>query len=473
VCTPRENTVTKRILAAVLALTAALLVAAVVPLALKATQHDQQSYVYAAEADAHSLAAIAVENIGDNITDPRFQSALHNYYRQGDELLLATPSLVKVTGHGTLLVGWRELAAKTIAVGTSNTLVTRTRVVVTEPVWDDNGRSDNPIGVVVLERPTAQLNDSTSGLWLYVGVLATIAMLAAAAIAVTFARWVSKPLVTMDAAARKLADGDLAVRAVTGSGPPELRRMAASFNMMAGRLETLVHGHRAVLADVSHQLRTPLAALRLRIDLLAADAGPTAQAELIGAQEEIARLSRLVDGLLATARAESVTEQRVVINLLPTVAERVAAWQPVADGSGVKLVTEPSGDGADGVPGLQVAVGAGHIEQILDNLLANAIEALPEGGRVTVSVSAAESGAQLIVADDGPGMSLEERARAFLRFFTGSSSGTGLGLAIVHRLVTSNGGAARLSETSGGGLTVTLEFPAPHEGTNTQTWASP
>ena len=247
-----------------------------------------------------------------------------------------------VTGRGKPPVDWRSLAAKTIKAGSTNTLVTKTRVVVAEPVWDDNGHNDSPVGVVVLERPTAQLNDNTSGLWLYVGLLAAIAMLAAAAIAVTFAQWVGKPLVTMDAAARKLADGDLSVRAASGSGPPELRRMAATFNMMAGRLETLVHGHRAMLADVSHQLRTPLAALRLRIDLLAVDAGPTAQAGFAGAQEEIARLSRLVDGLLATARAESVTEQRIVINLLPTVAERVAAWQPVAAGSGVKLVTDPS-----------------------------------------------------------------------------------------------------------------------------------
>jgi signal transduction histidine kinase len=449
--------VTGRILAALLALTATLLVAAVVPLALKATQHDEESYSYAAEAEAHSLAAFAVENIDDNITDSRFQAAMRSYYRQGDELLLATPGLVRVTGRGTPPVAWRALARKTIAGGESNSLVTKTRVVIAEPVW---GHTASPIGVLILERPTARLNDSTGGLWLYVGVLAAIAMLAAAAIAITFARWVSKPLVTMDAAARKLAHGDLAVRAATGYGPPELRRMAASFNMMAGRLETLVHGHRAMLADVSHQLRTPLAALRLRIDLLATDAGPTAQAELAGAQEEIARLSRLVDGLLATARAESVTEQRVVINLLPTVAERVAAWQPVADGSGVKLVTEPSGNAAELMPGPQVAVGTGHIEQILDNLLANAIEALPQGGRVTVSVSAAEAGAQLVVADDGPGMPPAERARAFLRFFTARSNGTGLGLAIVHRLVTSNGGAARLSETPGGGLTVALEFPA-------------
>jgi signal transduction histidine kinase len=445
----------RRILAALLALTAALLIAAVVPLAVKATQHDQQSYVYATEATAHSLAAIADENLGYNNADPRFQSAMRPYRNQGDEIVVARPNLSVVTGKGTPDVGWQQLAAKAIDTTTPQTQVTKTRVVVAELIWADT--NDSPVGVVVLERPTTALDDSTGSLWLYVALLAAIAMLAAAAIAITFARWVSKPLVTMDSAARKLADGDLSVRAGAGSGPPELRRMAASFNMMAGRLETLVHGHRAMLADVSHQLRTPLAALRLRIDLLAVDAGPSAQAELAGAQEEIARLSRLVDGLLATARAESVTEQRVIINVFPTVTERAAAWQPVADGAGVKLVVDPPGPAGSGP---QVALGAGHLEQVLDNLLANAIEALGDGGHVTVTVRGTEAGTELVVADNGPGMSAEERSRAFLRFTTASQNGTGLGLAIVHRLVTSNGGTARLSETPGGGLTVTLEFPA-------------
>lgn len=447
---------TKRILAALLALTATILIAAVVPLAVKATQHDQESYVSATEATAHSLAAVADENLSENKVDAHFQAAMRPYRNQGDEIVIATPTLSVVTGTGTPLVGWQALATKAIDTTTPQTQVTKTRVVVTELIWADNFHSDNPIGVVVLERPTTALDDSTGSLWLYVALLATVAMLAAAAIAITFARWVSKPLVTMDSAARQLADGDLSVRAVPGSGPPELRRMAASFNMMAGRLETLVHGHRAMLADVSHQLRTPLAALRLRIDLLAVDASAGAQAELAGAQEEIARLSRLVDGLLATARAESVTEQRVIINVLPTVTERVAAWQPVADGAAVKLLVESEGQDASG---LQVALGAGHLEQVLDNVLANAIEALGEGGQVTVTVHGTDAGTELVVADDGPGMSAEERSRAFLRFSTASQNGTGLGLAIVHRLVTSNGGTARLSETPGGGLTVTLEFP--------------
>jgi signal transduction histidine kinase len=292
-------------------------------------------------------------------------------------------------------------------------------------------------------------------------------MAAAALIAVYFARWVSRPLGQLDMAARQIADGELSVRARTGSGPPELRRMAATFNMMAGRLETLVHGHRAMLADVSHQLRTPLTALRLRLDLLAADSPPADADELAGAQEEIARLSRLVDGLLATARAESVTEQLENIDVVAAVTERVAAWQPVADGHDVKLVV-----GAADMPGGNrplVALGAGHLEQILDNLFDNAITAIGDhGGSVTVSVAESAKGTTLTVADDGPGMTQQERSRAFLRFASGSVNGTGLGLAIVHRLVTSNGGTIRLEDTPGGGLTVVLTFPgtALYEGTN-------
>jgi signal transduction histidine kinase len=237
--------------------------------------------------------------------------------------------------------------------------------------------------------------------------------------------------------------------------------------MMAGRLEALVHGHRAMLADASHQLRTPLTALRLRLDLLATDASPATAAELAGAQEEIARLSRLVDGLLATARAEAMTEQLETIDVLEAITERVAAWQPVADGHDVKLIAEVSGGsgGAAGRP--MVALGAGHLEQILDNLIDNAIDALtapdagPVGGSIRTSATATDTGTLLTVADDGPGMTAQERSRAFLRYTTGSQNGTGLGLAIVHRLVTANGGAIRLADTAGGGLTVEIELPSP------------
>jgi signal transduction histidine kinase len=458
--------VTRRIVLALVALTATVLIAAVLPLAFNATAHERDAFINDAAATARSVAVLAEARLGDHAADPALSAALVAAAREHDELLVLDKSGNVVVSQGVPRDAWRQLAAETTDRGAPTTELTKDRVIAVEIVWDDGKFNGTPVGTVVLERPIGALNRNVEGLWLYLALVAGGAMAAAVAIAIYFARWVSKPLARLDTAARQIADGELSVRAVTRSGPPEVRRMAATFNMMAGRLETLVHGHRAMLADASHQLRTPLTALRLRLDLLAADSAPTAADELAGAQEEIARLSRLVDGLLATARAESVAERVVPVNLIPAVAERVASWQPVADAHGVKLVTGSLGDGDDRP---RVALGVGHLEQILDNLLDNAIEALGDhGGTVTVSVARSGAGATVTIADDGPGMTPQERSRAFLRFHTGSQNGTGLGLAIVQRLVTSNGGTVRLEDTPGGGLTVEVEFPgtALYEGKN-------
>jgi signal transduction histidine kinase len=460
--------VTRRIVLALLALTATVLVAAVVPLALKAAAHEREAFADDAASAARSVAAIAAARISGHAPNPALSAALLSAARQHDELLVVDSAGRVVDSRGVPRDAWNGLAAEAAERGGPTTEMTKDRVIAVAPVWNNAKLNRTPIGTVVLERPTAMLNQNITDLWLYLVLLGGAAMAAAAAIAVYFARWVGKPLARLDAAAGQIADGELTVRAKTGSGPPELRRTAATFNMMAGRLETLVHGHRAMLADVSHQLRTPLTALRLRLDLLAADSGPTTAAELAGAQEEVARLSRLVDGLLATARAESVTEQLETIDVVAAVGERVAAWQPVADGHDVKIVVETAAlpdagkeakEGRDADRPL-IALGAGHLEQILDNLLDNAIDAIGDkGGSVRVSVADSPSGTTLTVADDGPGMTPQERSRAFLRFTSGSQSGTGLGLAIVHRLVTSNGGTIRLADTPGGGLTVVIEFP--------------
>jgi signal transduction histidine kinase len=447
---------TRRVAAALLVLTLALLVAAVVPLALGAIAHERDSFVEDTARTAASIAGIAEQRLGDGVAeDPALSAALVTAARQGDELLLLNSHGVVVVRQGTPRDAvWRQLAAQSTLQNEPTTQLTTDRVVAVQTVWDDGKLSGTAIGTLVLERPTGPLNQNIANLWLYLIGLSGAAMVAAVLIAVYFARWVGRPLARLDTAARKIADGDLTVRAKTAYGPPELRRMAATFNMMAGRLEALVHGHRAMLADASHQLRTPLTALRLRLDLLAADSAPAAAAELAGAQEEIARLSRLVDGLLATARAEAVTDQLEQIDVMEAVSERVTAWQPVADGNGVKLLAE-----APPSPAPLVALGAGHLDQILDNLLDNAIDAIGgEGGIVQVSVARTETGTRLTVADDGPGMTPQERSRAFLRYTTGSQNGTGLGLAIVHRLVTANGGTIKLADTPGGGLTVEVEF---------------
>jgi signal transduction histidine kinase len=451
---------TKRVVAALLTLTLAILVAAVVPLALGAIAHARDAFISGTARTAGSVAAIAEARLDNNTKDPALSAAMLSAARQHDELLLLDRHGVVVVSQGDLQDGdWRRLVAQATQQNGPSTELTSDRAIAVQTVWGAGTLSGTAIGTVVLERPTGGLNHEIDSLELYLVGVGGTAMAAAVLIAIYFARWVGRPLARLNSAARTIADGDLSVRAKTGDGPPELRRMAATFNMMAGRLEALVHGHRAMLADASHQLRTPLTALRLRLDLLAVDSSPATAAELAGAQEEIARLSRLVDGLLATARAEAVTEQLEQIDVDSVADERVAAWHPVADAHGVKLLAEPPAAAAP-----PVALGAGHLEQILDNLLDNAIEAIGDaGGIVRVSVDKTDAGVMLTVADDGPGITPQERSRAFLRFTTGSQNGTGLGLAIVHRLVTSNGGSIRLADTPGGGLTVELEFPVGHE----------
>jgi signal transduction histidine kinase len=469
--------VTRRIALALVLLTAAVLIAAVVPLALGAIDHERDAFVQDTAGTASSIALLArgplqTDGHEDHADFAALSEAMQDAERNSDEVLVLNKGLQPVPrlSHGSPPYHiYHKLVGESANQQSPTTELTKNAVYAVATVYGSGKYAGVQIGTVVLERPTGPLNQNIANLWLYLIVLAGVALVAAVLVATYLARWVSRPLARLDTAAGKIADGDLTVRASPGYGPPELRRMAATFNMMAGRLEALVHGHRAMLADASHQLRTPLTALRLRLDLLATDASPATAAELAGAQEEIARLSRLVDGLLATARAEAMTEQLETIDVLEAVAERVAAWQPVADGHDVKLIVEVSGGSGSGGTASRpmVALGAGHLEQILDNLIDNAIDALtepdarPVGGSIRISAAATDTGTLLTVADDGPGMTAQERSRAFLRYTTGSQNGTGLGLAIVHRLVTANGGAIRLADTPGGGLTVEIELPSP------------
>ena len=480
---------TRRILLVLLTFTAAVLVGAVVPLTLDAASHDRTSFIQATAGMARTDAAIAQSRLdtlassppgstadeGDGKADPALFVLIDQIKQDGDGLLILWGSPQdnnRLVDKGMPPGNWVRLAIQASEqgqlaknAGQPVEPVTETagsRIAAAIPVF--RGGRYGLVGTVILARSTSSLDSDIVKLWVILGTIAVLAMIGAALLAFGLARWVSRPLAGLDTAAGRLADGDLAIRAVVDSGPPELRRLATTFNTMAGRLEALVHGNRAVIADVSHQLRTPLAALRLRLDLLAADPDPdpeTTGHELAGALEELARLSRLVDGLLAVARAENVVPVPAAVDVAEVARERVVAWHPVADDRGIVLEAGEGGKtGAWGARSPVLAwMGEGHLEQVLDNLIANALDALSTGGRVTVTTTAITVGARISVADNGPGMSPEDRERAFLRFTTSNPNGTGLGLAIVHRLVTSNGGTAKLTETPGGGLTAILEFP--------------
>ena len=162
-------------------------------------------------------------------------------------------------------------------------------------------------GAVRITYPASVVDDRIRHIWLLLaatgGVVLGIVFLAS----LLLARSVTWPLGELERAAAALGAGDLAVRAAVPKGPDEVTILAESFNATAARLEQLVGAQRAFVADASHQLRTPLAALRLRLENLEADVTGHAAEDLDGALAEVRRLSRLVDGLLALTRAEQST----------------------------------------------------------------------------------------------------------------------------------------------------------------------
>src|SRR5215472_2944598 len=242
---------------------------------------------------------------GDPARPAGFRARLHRL-RGGrpvpgeDGLAILSPRGATIRRAGPAIVVPAYLMGQAGRSGALVTDVAHDRVLVVVPVRS-GGRT---VGFVALFRPMERLEYVLRTFWLTLVLIAVAALAAAVLIGLGLSRWAARPLAVLDSAARKLGDGDLSARAAAADCPAEFRRLANTFNTMAGRLETLVHDNRAVIEDVSHQLRTPLAALRLRLDLLAQESSESS-AEFTGALGEVARLSRLVDGLLAVARAEN------------------------------------------------------------------------------------------------------------------------------------------------------------------------
>ena len=164
--------------------------------------------------------------------------------------------------------------------------------------------------------------------------------------------------------------GDVAARAEADAGPAQVREVATAFNEMADRVSSLLDAQSMMTADVSHQLRTPLAALRLRLDLLVDEVPDELQPEVVGMISETTRLSRLVDGLLAVAQADATVSAPQPVDVGAVCADRISSWEPLASERGIRLeLTADQRCFALATPG--------HLEQVLDNALANALDALP------------------------------------------------------------------------------------------------
>lgn len=321
--------------------------------------------------------------------------------------------------------------------------------------------SGEVFGAVRITYPAGRLDDRVRRNWISLGLLAGVVLTTVAAVGTVLARSVTRPLRDLGAAVDALAAGAFASRVPAGSGPPEVRNLAQQFNAMAARLEELVGVQRAFVADASHELRTPLTALRLRLENLRSAPSEEIHRDVEAATTEIGRLARLVDGLLALARAEGARPVREAVDVAVVAAERVEVWQALAEEQGACIELEVGGSG----PAAALAVPGG-LEQILDNLLSNALEVAPASSPITVRVLAGKATVEVHVIDRGPGLSDEERRRAFDRFWrsanAASGHGSGLGLAIVAQLAGASGGSARLDRGPNGGIDAVVILPATH-----------
>jgi signal transduction histidine kinase len=320
------------------------------------------------------------------------------------------------------------------------------------------------IGAVRISAPDRIVSDRVSSRVQGIAFVALISLAISVFVAWFFARSVAQPLTRLRTATDRLAHGELSTRADSGSGPPEVRALAGSFNSMAGRLEQLVERQRAFAGTASHQLRTPLTALRLRLEQLAEQvAGDAARTHTLDAAlAETDRLHRMIEGLLALSRAEDAAVGPVAVDVGALVRERAEHWAPLADEQQVELIsTAPRHTLAMAVPGA--------VEQIVDNLVDNALEVSPPGSQLLLSVAPGATAVELHVIDEGPGLSDEDRARAFERFWRADESspgGTGLGLAIVHQLVAAGDGTAELRAAPTGGIDAVVTFRPPTGGSD-------
>lgn len=327
-------------------------------------------------------------------------------------------------------------------------------------VWDDEGLkltvpAKTPDGAVVgairLSYPDGLITQRLWQIWGFRAALAVGVLILAAFLGLWLARRVTRPLRELNAMAGRLRDGDLTARAEE-TGPPETRTLARTLNTATETIGTLVGSQRAFIGDASHQLRTPLTALRLSLDNVADGVDdPVVREDVDMATAEVVRMSRLVNGLLALARAEADVPHPEPVQVLDVVAERFTAWRAAADERSISLVSE----GFD----IRVLATPGHLEQVLDNVLSNALEVSPDGA--TILVRTTRPGL-VEVLDAGPGLPEADRARAFDRFWRGQGltgkGGSGLGLAIVKQLVTDDGGAVSLEASSSGGLCVRIRL---------------
>lgn len=269
------------------------------------------------------------------------------------------------------------------------------------------------------------------------------------------AHGMTKPLREMASAAQRMSNGDYSVR-VTATSRDEVGDLANAFNSMAGRIADLDNERRAFVANVSHELQSPLTAVRARLENMVDGVEPIDPDAMASMLRSVDRLGRLVDQLLDLSRLESgqpLAHQQFVAR--DVVDAAVDEARLASDGALIDVTIRAAA---------HIVGDPDRIHQVVANLLDNAIRHAPNGSRVTVDVDVSAAGTSIAVTDAGPGIPDEVASRIFDRFYgapeaNGTRRGAGLGLAIARSIVDLHGGTIRAESVRPTGCRMVVQFP--------------
>lgn len=468
---------TRRIVLGAMAFTAVVLAMLELPLGLRYAEAEEYRVLVALERDAGVIADLVEDELEDpdvRIVEP----PIGDYPERSGVRVVITDAAGTVlhdsdgVALGRDFTNRPEIAAalegRRDSGRRSSETLGQDLLYVAEPVTS----SGRLLGTVRMTYTASELAARVREQWTALALNAVAVLLAAAVAAVVVARWVTGPTRGLAATITTMADGDLSVRADEDRGPPEVRDVAGRFNDLAGRLTDLIDQQRRFAADASHQLRSPLTALRLELEELEAQQRATGRdaTAVRAAIDEADRLEAIIAGLLELARTERSGEAQDVGDaacvLTDVVRGRVHALGPTASEADVRLRLDDV-NGSDAA----VVARAEHVEQIVDNLLTNALRHAPAGSTVDVMVIRFGDEVRVDVRDRGPGLSALDRLRAFDRFWRAADAepgtGSGLGLPIARALARRAGGDVELVDPPQHGdplgIVARLRLPAASE----------
>jgi len=274
---------------------------------------------------------------------------------------------------------------------------------------------------------------------------------------------IARPLSEVMAGADAVAEGDLSVR-VPVRGHGEFDRLSESFNRMAEELERADQQRRNLTADVAHELRTPLQIIQGNLEGILDDVYEPTQEHIGATLDETRLLARLVDDLrtLSLAEAGELPLIREPVDVAELLADVQTSFSGQAEAAGIDLRVETDGD----LDAMTITADVGRLDQVLGNLVGNALRYTPAGGTITLHAAPMDGGVRIIVSDTGEGIPTEDLPAVFDRFWKGDRSrthasgvGSGLGLAIVRQLVLAHGGRIEVDSQPGQGTAFMIELP--------------